>query len=43
MRKFIVEFDASFYEGLVANDDDWRLKYTLKVPAFKGGAIEVKR
>ena len=43
MRKFIVDFDPTFYRGIAANHDKWRHKDSITVAPFHGGAIEVKQ
>ena len=43
MRKFIVDFDPTFYRGIAAREGAWRHQQSLTVPAFEGGAIEVGR
>ena len=43
MRKFIVDFDPTFYRGIADREGAWRHQQSLTVPAFEGGAIEVGR
>ena len=43
MRKFIVDFDPTFYQGVAAKEASWRRQESLTVAPFTGGAIEVKQ